>query len=186
MSCIFCQRILDARRECSPSYDQKPRYSNQDPLRNRWYHCSHSVSTSNDQLVSATNTPLPSSSSGISTGGKAAIGVVVPIFVVASALVAFWIWRRKKRGKETSNPAYSQVQGLQDQPEWARTELGGGEIAQLHSQDARPEVDGRTRYQLSDEVAVTPELTATANVEPQELSSGPSVRRNPRPRMNYD
>ena len=148
------------------------------------------VSTSNGQLISATNAPLPSnspsSSSGISTGDKAAIGVVVPIFIIASALVALWLWLRKKNAREASDPGYRQVQGMQDVPEWGRTELGGGEIAQLHSHDARPEVDGRTRYQLSDEAAVTPELTATAAVEPHELSTGPSVRRNPKNRMSYE
>ena len=67
---------------------------------------------------------------------------------------------------------------MQESNRWSKPELAGGEISELDSQDARPEADGRIRYQLSEDAAVTPELTGKEiGVEPQELSTGPSVRR---------
>lgn len=56
-------------------------------------------------------------------------------------------------------------------------EADGASRAQLHGDDARVEPDSNMRYQLSDEARVMPELRSDVDVEPQELSSGPSVRR---------
>ena len=137
------------------------------------------ISTSNAKSIPPTTTPAPSSS-GLSTGAKAAIGVVVPLVIIAIAAAAFLIWRRKRKAKQATDPHYDQVQGLHDDDGYARKELGGGEVSQLHGEEARNEADGRPRYQLSDGAAATPELNASNDVEPQELSSGPSIRRNPR------
>jgi hypothetical protein len=130
------------------------------------------VSTSDGQVVFATQSPAAvPASSGLSTGAKVAVGVVIPIAVIGLAVLAFMLWRRRKAKKAaTSTMEYSQVQPMQ--------EADGNPRAQLDGEDARLEPDSRTRYQLSDEAGVVPELRGDAQIERQELSSGPSVRRN--------
>lgn len=58
-------------------------------------------------------------------------------------------------------------------------EADGNPRARLDGEDARLAPDSRTRYQLSDEAGVVPELRGDPQIERQELSSGPSVRRSP-------
>ena len=130
------------------------------------------VSTSNGQAVFATQSPAAvPASSGLSTSAKAAVGVVIPIAVIGLAVLAFMLWRRRKAKKAaTSTMDYSQAQPMQ--------EADGNPRAQLDGEDARLEPDSRTRYQLSDEAGVVPELRGDAQIERHELSSGPSVRRN--------
>lgn len=43
------------------------------------------------------DTGSPDSGSGLSTGAKAAIGVVIPLFVIVLLLLAWWFWRRRRR-----------------------------------------------------------------------------------------
>ncbi len=115
--------------------------------------------------------------SGLTPGAKVAIGVIVPIAVIGLAALAFMLWRSRKAKKATASTIeYSQVQSMQEADGTAR--------AQLHGEDARLEPDSQTRYQLSDEAGVVPELRGDAQIERQELSSGPSVRRNPRRSSN--
>lgn len=137
------------------------------------------VSTSNGQVVFATQSPAAvQPSSGLSTGAKVGVGVIVPIAVIGLAALAFILWRRRKAKKAaTSTADYNPVQPMQ--------EADGNPRAQLDGEDARLESDSRTRYQLSDEAGVVPELRGDAQIERQELSSGPSVRRNLR-RSSYE
>lgn len=138
------------------------------------------VSTSNGKPVVATANPGSSSSSSLSMGAKAAIGAVVPLVAIGIAAATFWIWRRKRQLKGAHNPGYSQAQPRKEEDHWGRRELGGGEMSQLHAEEARNEADGRPRYQLSDGVAAISELNAGNDIEPQELPSSFSVRRNAR------
>ena len=66
----------------------------------------------------------------------------------------------------------AQPQLNQEEDPWARKELGGGEISQLHANDSRNEIDGRMRYQLPGETVMRSEL---AGCEPPELPSSPSI-----------
>ncbi|POR32809.1 Uncharacterized protein TPAR_06999 [Tolypocladium paradoxum] len=51
--------------------------------------------------------PSPSASSGLSTGAKVAIGVVVPLVVLAIlAGVLLWWWRRRRRQRAPGGPLY--------------------------------------------------------------------------------
>ena len=138
------------------------------------------MSTSDGQVPVATSTssnPEAVTGSGLSTGAKAAIGVVIPVAVIALAASGFFLWRRKKTEKaEATTTEYSHVPQMQEH----REEAGDISRAQLHGGDARMEPDSSMRYQLSDEARVLPELRNDADVEPQELSTAPSVRRHPR------
>ena len=64
-----------------------------------------------------------------------------------------------------------------------REEADGDQRAQLHGEYARRGADSNMRYQLSDEAGIVPELRG--NIESQELSMGPSVRRNRRRVVPY-
>ena len=66
----------------------------------------------------------------------------------------------------------AQPQVIQGEDPWARKELGGGEVSQLHSDVSRNEIDGRTRYQLPGETAERSEL---AGCEPPELPPFPGI-----------
>lgn len=139
-------------------------------------------STGSLVTVSTNNGPVglaaQQTSSELSTGAKVAVGVVIPIAVFGLAALAFILWRKRKaKQAATSTIEYSHVQPMQ--------EAKGNLRAQLDGEDARLEPDSRTRYQLSDEAGVVPELRGEALLERQELSSGPSVRRNPR-RSSYE
>ena len=67
------------------------------------------------------------------------------------------------------------VQTIPEDDPWARRELGGGEISQLHSEDTRNESDGRARYQLADETVIRSELVG---YEPPELPSDQRTQRS--------
>ena len=140
-------------------------------------------STTSNQVPTATSTPEASDkTSGLSTGAKVAIGVCVPIAVIALAVLAFLLWRRKKEAASAAaTTEYSHMPQMQDHNIGA----DGFPPAQLHGDDARVEPDSNMRYQLSDEAQIVPELRSDADVTPQELSSGPSVRRNAR-RLSYE
>lgn len=144
-------------------------------------------STGNSIVSSATSRPIESTSAlphsnalGLPTSSKAAIGVVVPLIAIASAGLLVLIWWRKQRAMRVAKQQQAQLQTTQGDDPWARKELGGGEISQLHSDNLRNEVDGRTRYRLPDEAVTRSEL---AGCEPPELPSSPSI---PHSKKNVD
>ena len=82
--------------------------------------------------------------------------------------------QRKRKAKALTDPGNTLDRPAQDDDQYPRKELAGGEVSPLDSNDAKKEIDGRIRYQLSDEAAIKPEL---ADAEPLELSTGPRVKR---------
>ncbi|KAH6639382.1 hypothetical protein C7974DRAFT_388398 [Boeremia exigua] len=60
------------------------------------------ATSENGNLSTSTSTNSPGSGdgdTGLSVGAKAAIGTVVPLFVILGALAAFLLWRRRKNRK---------------------------------------------------------------------------------------
>jgi hypothetical protein len=51
------------------------------------------TTTTSSTISSTSDSTLPSSHSGLSTGAKAAVGVVIPLVVLAAL---FWFWRKRK------------------------------------------------------------------------------------------
>jgi hypothetical protein len=79
-----------------------------------------SLSSSDDPTRTGETSPDPSSSNsiaaadtGLSTGAKAAIGVVVPLVVLGALLAALLFWRRRRRQQQT--PPLDQHQQPQQQ-----------------------------------------------------------------------
>lgn len=136
-------------------------------------------SATSTQSLRPTTSSRSSSSPALSTGEGAAIGVVVPLAVIVCFVITAWVLHRKRKAKALIDSRNTPVSPAQDDDQDSRKELGGREISQLHSENARKEADGRTRYQLSDDAAMKPEL---ADAELQELSTGPSVKRRPNQR----
>ncbi|KAL9017437.1 MAG: hypothetical protein Q9185_005255 [Variospora sp. 1 TL-2023] len=150
------------------------------------------VITTKPAASSPTAIPNTSSSSGISslsTGTKAAIGIAVPLGVVALVVVAFFLWRRRRRRRRRNKeaaaaaaahkgPEYSQVSQNGVVTEFFKPEVEGNPVAQLHADDVRHELASQAVYQMGDQEREPAELEAT-NIppSPQELSNGPGVRR---------
>ncbi|KAL8904329.1 MAG: hypothetical protein Q9207_003340 [Kuettlingeria erythrocarpa] len=131
--------------------------------------------------ASATTTTDPGSS-GLSSGAKAAIGVSAGVGVPIIAVIAFVLWRRRRKSKQAaaadSGPNYSEVaQNTQGGgvDEFYKPEMEDNPVAQLHADDARQELGSRMLYQMADQEREPAELDASSR--PQELSNGPSVRR---------
>jgi ribose/xylose/arabinose/galactoside ABC-type transport system permease subunit len=54
------------------------------------------TTTTSSTISSTSGSTLPSSHSGLSTGAKAAVGVVIPLVVLAALAALFWLWRKRK------------------------------------------------------------------------------------------
>ncbi|KAI4114618.1 MAG: hypothetical protein LQ338_007979 [Usnochroma carphineum] len=115
-----------------------------------------------------------------------AIGVVIPIVVLALAFTSFLIWRRRRKAKRAAaadtGTEYSEVTqngqgGVNEfyKPHGSSEEVDGNPIAQLHADDSRQELGSQAVYQMEDQGREPAELDAWGR--PLELSNGPSVRR---------
>ncbi|MCJ1226403.1 hypothetical protein MMC12_003055 [Toensbergia leucococca] len=125
--------------------------------------------------TSASSEPL-NTSAGLSTGAKIAIGVTIPIVLIAAiaAMIIYLRLRRKKKLSATTDQQYSEVK---DQ------ELMGTPVAQLDAEPAKGELGGVPVSQL--DAGPIQVLQEPAELDgfsgPQELSAGPSVRRSQSP-----
>ena len=64
------------------------------------------------QSVSPSSSPAPSidqDPSGLSTGGKIAVGLAVPLGVMAISFLAFFVWFRNRRRRNRNSPIPSQL-----------------------------------------------------------------------------
>lgn len=95
--------------------------------------------------------------------------------MIGSVVVAILVLRRKQNARNMVKLEHHTVQTIPEDDPWARRELGGGEISQLHSEDTRNESDGRARYQLADETVIRSELVG---YEPPELPSDQRTQRS--------
>ncbi|KAL8715033.1 MAG: hypothetical protein Q9220_000990 [cf. Caloplaca sp. 1 TL-2023] len=135
---------------------------------------------------SSTNT-----SSGLSTAAKIAIGVVIPVVLLTLSLALFLLWRRRKsksRAKEGAD--YGEVtqnnNGGGNITEFYKaggSEADGNAVAQLHADDARQELGGRTIHQMGERDPEPVELEArsqsqmTRPLEPTGLGPSSPLRR---------
>ena len=117
------------------------------------------------QAIASTNSSSSSSSSasgGLSTGGKVAIGVVVPVVVLAIlGALFFWFWRKRK-AKRTQAEHGSAAVGEMGTDTTAK-ELGSHDPAarEMYNLDQKKELPGEAR---------PGELPSDAR--PQELAAG--------------
>ena len=106
--------------------------------------------------------------------------------LVAAAGTGFFFWRRNRKAKAKATAAESKSseatqnggQGVTEfyKPLEEQSEIGGNPVSQLHAEDARQEAGGEMVHQMGDnENAPVAELDGRSR--PQELSTGPSVRR---------
>ncbi|KAL8835543.1 MAG: hypothetical protein Q9170_003276 [Blastenia crenularia] len=127
-------------------------------------------------------------SSGLSTGAKAAIGVIVPVVVLGFAIMSFLLWRRRrsattKPAPDEKGPEYSEVIQEQNSPREGvgefykprESEIGGNPVSQLHGEGVMPELGSEMGFNMGDVGRELVELDAYS--PPLELSNGPSVRR---------
>ncbi|KAL9604407.1 MAG: hypothetical protein Q9219_000595 [cf. Caloplaca sp. 3 TL-2023] len=141
--------------------------------------------------------PLPTlftSSSGnsrgsaLSTGARVAIGVVVPVVALASAIIFFLLWRRRRKTKTKSapdekGPQYSEVTQSQNSPMQGvgefykppESEVDGNPVSQLHGDGVTPELGSQMVHHIGDPERELAELDAYS--PPLELGLRPSVRR---------
>ncbi|KAJ6446749.1 transmembrane alpha-helix domain-containing protein [Purpureocillium lavendulum] len=94
---------------------------------------------SNPTDSAPTNTSLPESDGGLSTGAKAAIGVVVPCVVLAVLFgVLFW-WRRKRRNNtNTKAQGGASSELYKYQPQHNTSELQGQPVQELQGSVVDP------------------------------------------------
>ena len=105
------------------------------------------------------------------------LGTLIPVGIIIGLIAGFFVYsRRKKRASATTSKSNVETP---ESTEPSKPELHSDSraVAQLHTDDARRELDGLQRHQLYDESGGAAELNGSS--EPQELSTSASVRRNP-------
>lgn len=98
-------------------------------------HAAATASSSSPAGISAT-TPEPAHSGGLSTGAKVAIGVVVPVVVIATLIAIFFFWRRKIRALRTD-------EWPQSAPSAAASSDRGVEMREYRNSPNQPKPEAR-------------------------------------------
>ena len=105
----------------------------------RWQSSDRSAHTPTNTGSRSTSPPAQNSSSGssgLSTGAKAAIGVVVPVAVIAILVGIFFFWRRKIKKLENNNN------------DWPAP--GPSSAASFAQTSAHPQTETRSYYKSTD------------------------------------
>ena len=105
------------------------------------------------------------------------IGTLIPVGIIIGLITAFVSYRHRKRRASTAVLKENVEKSESMEPSKPELHSDSRAVAQLHTDDARRELDGLQRYQLYDEPGGPVELNGSS--EPQELSTSASVRRNP-------
>ena len=113
---------------------------------------STSASPGSTITIEATSTTYPlSTTEGLSTGGKAAIGVVIPVVVLAIiAVLAMLLYLRKQNRSRTDSSQRQDKPELDGSKEARRIFAELSELDQVHelAPEGRHELDSEVRHEL--------------------------------------
>lgn len=158
---------------------------------------STATETSRGSFASSTGTqsseaqetePPDSGSRGLPTSAKVAIGVVIPLVVVAALILAFWLLRRKRRSSQ-GKPSAATTHGESERTAFhGKPELEGTFGRVLQSDDPnhpyeKPELSASQKNISKQNAALARrEVNAGApSLEISELPSDPAMSRRPVP-----